>query len=105
MFVVNEKEFPDSRVVAHLDRDRCDGCAICVDICPTGALELVDNKKRLGKKVIFIQAKKCHGCGVCEGACPKEAIFIPGLSIGDLRSYVHKAIAEIYQEVSIRPPA
>jgi heterodisulfide reductase subunit A len=92
MVIVNEKEFPETQVVVHVDRERCDGCAMCIDSCPANALEVVDSKNRPGKKVIFIHAKLCQGCGVCEGTCPKEAIFIPGLSLDDLRGYLDRAI-------------
>jgi heterodisulfide reductase subunit A len=93
MVIINDQEFPSpDQLVAHVDRGRCDGCAICVDICPTNALEVRENKNRPGHRVVFVTPRLCEGCGVCQGTCPKEAIFIPGFSLVDLRRMVKEAI-------------
>ncbi len=93
MFVINDDEFPNvEHLVAHVDRTKCDGCALCVDICPTEALEIRENKNRLGHRAVFVYPKLCKGCGVCQGTCPKEAIYIPGLSLMDLRRMITQAI-------------
>ena len=47
--------------------ERCNGCGACVEICPEGALYLVD-----GKAVIDIGL--CRECEACVAACPVEVI-------------------------------
>jgi hypothetical protein len=54
---------------AVVDLDKCEGCADCVDSCPTEAIEMVDGKAKVDEEV-------CSDCGACEGVCPTEAITI-----------------------------
>lgn len=48
----------------------CIGCRRCVFHCPTGALEMVNNKSKLTRPNI------CVGCGECAVVCPTSAIRI-----------------------------
>jgi electron transfer flavoprotein alpha subunit len=53
-----------------ISRERCTSCGLCVDYCPTQAVELVD-----GLPVITIP-DKCAYCGLCEETCPVGAISL-----------------------------
>jgi ferredoxin len=44
----------------------CDGCGVCVDECPIGAIELND--------VAHVDVDLCDDCGMCITACPNDAI-------------------------------
>jgi ferredoxin len=92
MRCVNIDEFPVPPVVVHIDRGRCDGCALCIEVCPTQALRIIANRERPGKRVVSVTPKRCSGCGVCQATCPKEAIFVPGLSPDDLRRFILQAL-------------
>ena len=50
-----------------VDVTRCTGCGACVEVCPTGAMALVDGKARVDEEL-------CIGCGACADACPEDAI-------------------------------
>ncbi|MFW6324973.1 MAG: 4Fe-4S binding protein [Desulfovibrionales bacterium] len=89
---IEVNELPKKQIVVHIDRKRCDGCALCIDTCPTQALRVIANRERPGKRVVSVTPKLCEGCGVCQATCPKEAIFIPGLSPEDLKRLVREAI-------------
>ncbi|MFW6323960.1 MAG: 4Fe-4S dicluster domain-containing protein [Desulfovibrionales bacterium] len=93
MDVINREEFPTSRAVIKIDHARCDGCAICIESCPTQALRVIPNRDRPGKKIVSVAPKLCEGCGVCQATCPKEAIFLPGLSAEDLRGFIEQALS------------
>lgn len=54
-------------MVAKVNKDECTGCGICVDDCPTVAIELVDDKAK-------VKAEDCTDCGTCVDSCPTEAI-------------------------------
>ncbi len=49
----------------------CDGCGACVEICPSGALYLVDGKAT-------VDEAQCRECELCVSTCPREAIVVVG---------------------------
>lgn len=51
--------------------ERCNGCGACLEVCPHGALYLVEGKA-------VVDETLCHECEVCINACPMEAIEITG---------------------------
>jgi ferredoxin len=57
-------------MAAKVDKEKCTGCAICVDECPVEAIKLVDDKA-------VVDEDACTECGQCVDACPNEAIKLP----------------------------
>lgn len=57
--------------IVSVDRERCIGCALCRDDCPTGTI-LMEG----GKAVIATQ--DCIKCGHCVAICPQNAVSISG---------------------------
>ena len=51
-----------------IDKEKCDGCGLCVNACNEGAIGLVDGKAEL------VNANLCDGIGDCLPACPQGAI-------------------------------
>ena len=58
------------RDIITIDRDKCNGCGLCVSGCHEGALQLIDNK------AVLISELMCDGLGACIGECPEGAITI-----------------------------
>ncbi len=58
------------RKIVSIDREKCDGCGICVPACVEGAIRIVDGKALLSADNL------CDGLGACLGECPKDAITI-----------------------------
>ncbi len=56
--------------VSVVDEATCRGCAYCVEICPYGAIEMV-NVNRMGHEVQVAQVNEvlCKGCGACVAGC------------------------------------
>jgi ferredoxin len=58
------------RQIIRIDENKCDGCGICCEGCPEGALQLIDGKARLVSEIT------CDGLGACVGECPQSAITV-----------------------------
>lgn len=50
-----------------IDESVCIACGICVDECPSGALDLED-------VAVLARPDDCTECGTCASACPNDAI-------------------------------
>jgi uncharacterized protein (DUF362 family)/Pyruvate/2-oxoacid:ferredoxin oxidoreductase delta subunit len=50
----------------HLDQDKCQGCRICVDGCPTGAMQM-------GERFPAVDENVCIKCFCCQELCPESA--------------------------------
>lgn len=55
---------------AKVEKEKCNGCGQCVEVCPCEAIELDDVAK--------VKADVCTECGVCVDECPCQAIRIEG---------------------------
>jgi NAD-dependent dihydropyrimidine dehydrogenase PreA subunit len=71
------------RDVVSIDREKCNGCGLCVTGCHEGALQVIDGK------AVLISELMCDGLGACIGECPEGAIT------------VEKREAEAYDEVLV----
>ena len=58
------------RKIIKIDEDKCNGCGICAQGCPEGALQIIDGKARLVGELL------CDGLGACIGECPQGALTI-----------------------------
>jgi len=56
------------RRIIQIDREKCNGCGLCVSACHEGAIGLVDGKAQL------LRDDYCDGLGDCLPACPTGAI-------------------------------
>jgi heterodisulfide reductase subunit A len=61
--------------VSVVSPDECRGCGFCIEVCPFGAIELVD-ENRMGNivQVALVNEALCKGCGSCAAACLSGAI-------------------------------
>ena len=50
-----------------VDQELCTGCGVCIDVCPTEAIVMEDDKAR-------IIPDECTSCQACVSECPVDAI-------------------------------
>ena len=51
-----------------ISKESCNGCKICIEVCPVQALSIgPDGKVKV--------SEKCVGCMTCVGTCPRMAIL------------------------------
>jgi NAD-dependent dihydropyrimidine dehydrogenase PreA subunit len=57
-------------VTLELDAAKCNGCGMCVIVCPHGVFEIREPKARI------VDRDRCIECGACSMNCPAEAITV-----------------------------
>ena len=83
-------------VKAAVDEKYCDGCALCVDVCPYNAITLVERPAEGGVeagKVIMVNKAQCKGCGLCQGTCPKRGVYVSGFTMKQISAQIQAALA------------
>ncbi len=75
--------------------EKCDGCALCLDVCPYRALKLeeYDGEDGRAHRRVITDKALCKGCGLCEATCPKGGIFVHGFTLEQLKDQVTAALA------------
>ena len=85
-------KYPAGIMVPVVDRNRCEGKAQCVKVCPTNVFVLGtlphserSNLKLSGRitgfvhrwqQALLINPSACEACGKCVAACPEQAITL-----------------------------
>ena len=70
---------------AKSDELLCNGCSVCANVCPYGAIsyedrEINDHGIRETRRVAFVNNALCQGCGACTVTCPSGAMDLQGFS-------------------------
>lgn len=70
---------------AKSDELRCNGCSVCTNVCPYGAIsyeekEINDHGVRETRRIAVVNNALCQGCGACTVACPSGCMDLQGFS-------------------------
>ncbi|OQX18381.1 MAG: heterodisulfide reductase [Desulfobulbaceae bacterium A2] len=93
--VLAKKSISLEAIKATVSDEHCDGCALCLDVCPFNAITLSETRREDGSlaKRIVINMAKCKGCGLCQGTCPKRGVSVAGFTLEQMRAQVAAALA------------
>ena len=76
-----------------VEQEKCVACAICVNVCPTGALvkEIRDNSLYR-----YYSSAACNNCGLCQDACPHSIIhFTDDCTVMDITDDLQSLVAVV----------
>jgi predicted Fe-Mo cluster-binding NifX family protein/ferredoxin len=62
------------KAAASVQTNKCNGCGICTDVCPAGAISMNEHA--------VVDLRLCTACAVCVSECPNGAITITQQKIG-----------------------
>ena len=64
------------------DYQRCLGCTICVEACPTGCIELTSERgtRETIRYPKLAMVRDCIGCAFCVDTCPVDAVEMDPLA-------------------------
>ena len=70
---------------ARSDELLCNGCSMCKNVCPYGAIsyedrQINDHGIRETRRIAVVNSALCQGCGACTVACPSGAMDLQGFS-------------------------
>ena len=70
-----------ARGMVEIERERCKGCLLCMEVCPRGLLGPDDEMNVKGYLPVRIivageNGKGCTGCAMCAAVCPEVAIEV-----------------------------
>jgi heterodisulfide reductase subunit A len=91
--VLANRRIPLDSVKAQADEAKCDGCALCLDVCPYDAITLEGTAGSEEGWHLRVSPVRCKGCGNCQATCPKDAINVGGFSIRQLKAQVDAALS------------
>ncbi|WP_191015302.1 4Fe-4S binding protein [Treponema zioleckii] len=59
-----------SKKIAHVEESRCVACGACANVCPRGAIGVVQGC------FARVNTDLCVGCGLCARTCPVGCISV-----------------------------
>ncbi len=74
-------------IVAAVDTDVCGGCEVCLELCPFGAIERIDEQAQ-------VNIALCKGCGTCVAACPSGAMDQQHFRTAQIMAQIEAAMQE-----------
>jgi heterodisulfide reductase subunit A len=75
--IISRRRMLKAPTVSVVIDEYCDGCAYCVEPCPSRAITLLEYKRNQEiKKTVEVNEAVCKGCGICMATCPKKGIFV-----------------------------
>ncbi len=92
-----------SKKLLNYDYKRCNGCGICIEICPKKAIEagpLIEIATGMDAPPVIIDHTKCSFCGMCAAFCPVKAVrmSVNDRDILELAEFPHLDSGVVFNE-------
>lgn len=78
---------------------KCDGCCLCVDVCPFHAISVITEEQLHNKTArrVVIDPALCQGCGSCAATCSSQGVMVHGFTNSQLTAQIRSAIKDPLQ--------
>ena len=80
-----QETFTKKMNVPVVDTETCEGCKTCSEICPFGAIKLIEEKA-------VIDPLLCTGCGACTVFCHVRALELPNYTYSTLSAKIENLV-------------
>jgi heterodisulfide reductase subunit A len=88
--IICQERMTKSPRISFVVDENCDGCAYCIEPCPSRAITLIeymDGDKI--KKTVEVNEAVCRGCGICMATCPKKGIYVRHFKPEQFTAMIH----------------
>ncbi|MCL5123065.1 MAG: FAD-dependent oxidoreductase [Deltaproteobacteria bacterium] len=86
--VLSKEALFTSGIVADINPDTCCGCLGCLQVCPYGAINFIEDRG-----VCQVNKVLCKGCGGCAATCPSGSARLDGFSNQQIYAQIEQAMA------------
>ena len=97
-----ERSGEETRKLSH-NNDRCVGCGICTDVCPTSSLRLGPivpiARGLIEMDLVSVTSNTCVLCGLCSVACPFDALSLT-INGNDIKETGNYPVWEVESEIN-----
>ena len=93
--VLSQEQLMAPGSVAHVDPLCCVACGDCAQVCPYGAISIVNTQvgRRAWKDAAEVNPAVCKACGACTAACRSGCITLEGFDDLEIYSQIAAVVA------------
>lgn len=94
IILLSKDKLKGNPCVAHSDEYMCNGCSMCENVCPYGAITYIEKEFKMPdrsvaiRRVAQVNEAVCMGCGACTVTCPSGAMDLKGFENKQIMSEV-----------------
>lgn len=92
MTIISKESLKSEASIAKVNEDICDGCRICIAVCPYNAINLKFEDKDDEQGMADVDPALCKGCGACAAACPSGAMEQLGFTTDQIVAQINSAL-------------